>query len=318
MSPDDKYSVMHLLPTGCFGELHGELRTAALVVCIELERQITVDGHQRRFERYHPEQPLFAEFPEYFAQVYGEDLLPSRLVVSSRSDGIFQQAGKNLRIDPYLHPSIVAMARIQFRGSPIFLRIDPYFVRDDVPPPQVLESILTPADPGWWSSLNLYPGNRTGAAYQLDPSENPRDDLRAYSEFHFRHVRRLEMQARRSESDYLSMMLEELSDYRERDGYVVGRMIHWDTHAPQGTAIDAAELKHIDLAMNFYLGADADQRMSQSLSVGRIQDASSRTHLLRVDGVESKAILLLAQLFMVSESLFCEWLDDQFGKHPIR
>lgn len=147
LSGGDEDSVIGLLATGYFSELTGDSRIAAFVLCTELEREITSLAHERRFEPYHKEQPLFSHFPQYLKLVAVNELLPSEIVGQMRGDGVIQASSRFVRIDPYLHPAIVSWSRSSFPGMPLFLRIDPYFVRSEEPPMRLLEAILIPADP---------------------------------------------------------------------------------------------------------------------------------------------------------------------------
>lgn len=108
-------------------------------------------------------------------------------------------------------------------------------------------------------------------------------------------------------------MIEELADLRASDGFVLGRVIHWDTNEPQGTEAEKANVSHLDLAIYLYCGSDAVTRMSQTLAHGRVQDATVRTHLLRIEGIKANAVLAFAHQFLQSRSLLCDWFNDQFG-----
>lgn len=79
-----------------------------------------------------------------------------------------------------------------------------------------------------------------------------------------------------------------------------------------GTAPDVATVKHLDLAINVYSGKAAEQRVSESLSDGRVTNATFRTHLLRIEGIPAQALFAIAAHFFVSSVLLGEWFKDQF------
>lgn len=132
-------------------------------------------------------------------------------------------------------------------------------------------------------------------------------------------MRKLQTVVSRKAEDYISMMIEELSEYdnpvSSSQKYVIGRMIHLDSNAKVGTPFDNAKLMHLDLAYNLYKDNDADVRMRQRLSKGtKIQDATVRTHILRVEGIPFKAVLKFAQSFFQSQYLTDEWIKNEFGE----
>jgi hypothetical protein len=313
LSGSDEESVINLLTTGYFSELAGKRRVAAFVVCIDMEREVSNFSLERRFEPYHGAQPLFSHLPQLLSVTVNDELLPASLLGDHRGDGVTKIATSFLRFDPFLHPSIISWSRSTFPDLPLFLRLDPYFARDEEPLVRLLEAILIPADPSWWANLSLYPRQTRGAAYWIEPPADPRDNPQDYWDFHIRHLRRLEVHADRRDSNYFTMMVEELADFREVDGFLLGRTIHWDTVEPQGKAIDKAKVKHLDLAINLYRGSDAEARMGQNLAHGRVQDATLRTHLLRIEGISASVMLAFAQQFFQSKSLLRDWFNDQFG-----
>lgn len=68
-----------------------------------------------------------------------------------------------------------------------------------------------------------------------------------------------------------------------RMGFMVARCIHLDTLDPAGTPLDQVELQHLDLAINVYRGEHRAARFAQTLRAGKVQDASFRTHLFRIE-----------------------------------
>jgi hypothetical protein len=108
-------------------------------------------------------------------------------------------------------------------------------------------------------------------------------------------------------------MLEEVATDRISNGNLIGRCVHLDTYERPGTDQHAAPLKHLDLAINVYIDDAAARRKDTRLCDGRVEDASVRTHLLRVEGVPFAAIAEFARQFFHSSVLLQQWMRDQFG-----
>ena len=113
------------------------------------------------------------------------------------------------------------------------------------------------------------------------------------------------------------MMLEELSEYKHptdnNQEYVIGRMIHLDTDAQVGAPFANAVLNHIDLAYNLYIDDEATARLGQELCAGEpVQNATRRTHILRIEGIPFSSIFKIAQSFFKSRTLTDEWIETEF------
>lgn len=184
--------------------------------------------------------------------------------------------------------------------------------------------MVVPPQGKWWKNLKVYNRTHVGCSFILlgnDPS-NSAD----YIDYHRHNVRKLQVVASRKDSiengvvkPYLSMLIEELSEFKHPTDpnrlYVIGRMIHLDTDAEIGTPFENAVLKHIDLAYNLYIDNDATIRMNQDLSNGgKVQDATTRTHILRVEDIPFDSIFKFSISFFRSKTLVSEWFSNEFGK----
>lgn len=196
-----------------------------------------------------------------------------------------------------------------------FIRIHPYYIHDKLPPIFLYEEALRPVNPNWINSLNLYKGQSTGGHYILQPSETgdfEMDRLRFW-DYEVKKVRSLEIYAQRSNSGNLSMMIEEIKNNQEYSSYYIAKCIHLDTNNEVGTNINDTTLNHIDLAINIYDNSAYKQRINQSLSNGRVVDATYRIHLLRLEDVPFKLLINLSYLFFDNETLTEEWITEQFS-----
>lgn len=122
------------------------------------------------------------------------------------------------------------------------------------------------------------------------------------------------VQRRNSENgmqkDHTSWTIEELT-LPDQYGFILGRMIHLDTIDPWGTPFENVQLKHIDLAINVYAPHVVKSRMEWELRSWKVPDASTRTHIFRVDDVPSFFLYWLAREFLESRTLLARWMAQQ-------
>lgn len=297
---------------GYYVDLSEDERLAAWMLALEMRRMRELDLLRARFGRYSPQQVLFHSLPGLLEQARDSELLPFQPARRVRHDRVIHWDGVFVRLDPFLAPVLVTSLSAAFPKAPLFVRLDPGFASANNPREYLVEEVLVPADPNWWQSLGIHRGETKGSHYAIQDTKEPTINLQSYLDYWVRGVRTLEVHAQRTKVDYLSMMVEELVDLRESSGILLGRCIHWDTDALMGTPPEAAQVKHLDLAINVYCGKAAEQRLSESLVGGHVTDATFRTHLLRIEEVPAKALLAIAAHFFVSSVLLSEWIKDQF------
>lgn len=203
----------------------------------------------------------------------------------------------------------------------IFVRIDPYVILDEQPPKELLEAVIRPIDPKWIQKLTIYSGNMTAGEYVLqNPLDcrksgdklTPEEQLKAW-EYNISKIRKLEVYVARGNNKNLHMMIEELGEKLRYGKYFIGKCIHLDTDDVVGTPYEKATLNHMDLAINVYDKDSFEKRKEQSLSRGKVIDATVRTHILRVENVPFTHLPQLAADFLDSRTLYREWMDDMFG-----
>lgn len=298
---------------GYFTNMAGDQQLAAWVLALELGKLHQRNSLRSRFERYSNTQRLFVDLPKLLEASRERELIPLSSVKNLRTDGVVSCGTRFARIDPYLPPALVANFSATFPAAPLFVRLDPDFVKPSKPKTYLAEEVIVPADPYWWRTLGIHRGQEKGSRYALPKVKNPADDLESFLEFHVRSLRTIEVHAQRPKADYLSMMVEELVDSRQETGLLIGRCIHWDTRSPSGVSPSAADVQHLDLAINVYEGRAAEIRLAQCLSKGRVVDASFRTHLLRIESIPAQALFWIATQFFRSQILLSEWHQDQFA-----
>jgi hypothetical protein len=109
------------------------------------------------------------------------------------------------------------------------------------------------------------------------------------------------------------MMIEELPRSDDPNGFMAARCIHLDTRDPAGTPFDKVEMQHLDLALNVYCGHDRAARFGQTLQGGKVQDATFRTHLFRIECAPFLALFTFCEIFLRSRVLLSEWFNELFG-----
>jgi hypothetical protein len=313
LTPQDHDRAGGLLATGCFSAMPDDERLAAFVVCLELDDEINKLDAYRRFRRYEVEQPLFRQSPKLWSDVRDTELVATTNAHHLRRSGLVKVPGGWGRLDPLLPPELLRWVQSAFPDAPTFIRLDPWFAETEQPPEPLREAAVRPARPGWWRSLALRNREGDGGHYILQPVKPSPETQDEFWEYQVRGVRSLEIVAKRSTSGNLSMMIEEMTDDRRPNGTLIGRCIHLDTDAGAGTDQHAASLNHLDLAINMYFGEAASRRKAMRLCDGRVEDASVRTHLLRVEGVPFAATVEFARQFFHSSVLMAEWVRDQFN-----
>jgi hypothetical protein len=69
-------------------------------------------------------------------------------------------------------------------------------------------------------------------------------------------------------------------------------------------------MQHLDLAINVYEGQDRQKRFAQSLQNGKVQDASFRTHLFRIEQTPFVSLFSFCGMFLESKVLLSEWFNE--------
>ena len=271
---------------------------------------------ERACVKYSPDQPLFVGSPALWRHIrrraegggLDRELIDDR-AVSPVFNEIYRMPSGHATLSPQLPAAIPDWCRRTFPDAPRYLRLDPMRFSIDEPMGMMRKAATVPADPKWMSRLALFPRTSTYARYEL--LDVPLADDRNQSlEYRLHGLRRLEVHALRRQADYLSMMIEELPAADASNGLMVGYGIHLDTRAVFGTPIGEARLQHLDLALNVYTNEDRARREVDSIQDGRVQDATYRTHLYRIEDIPFAALFSIAPMFFRSQVLVADWFRD--------
>lgn len=267
--------------------------------------------------KYLLNQPLFAGAPSLYRHIRCREtsgtpdfeLIDDNALECVDDSEVYRVGTGYSKLPAELDPQIANWARKAFPNSPRFLHLNPWEFYANQPLQLLEEAALVPANPNWITSLALFPSQKTFASYILEDC-SPKENMSQYRDYHLGKVRKLEVTAQRRKPDYLSMMIEELTVDDEPNGLMVARCIHLDTRAKNGTPMKQATLQHLDLAINVYKGEDRAARVAGSLQLGKVVDATYRTHLFRIENLPFPSLFCIAEMFLKSRCLISEWLDD--------
>lgn len=325
LSPSDYQHLGGYLEIGFFTEFETPERIALFSFMFDIGNELKVKRLRLSFEKYEINQPLFSGEYDLFncirknkEGVADLELIDTACLQSIHDSEIFSRNGYFYRIDGYLSQALYPLCKKSFPDSPIFIRLDPTVRYSEQPLFQLNEEVLIPANPNWWQNLNIHRRNKEGASYILYPKEPNKDSLQEYWEYNVKGIRRLDVVAKRNNDGNLSMMIEELSDRDSDSGITIGRCIHLDTDDDIGTPFNESKINHLDLAINVYEGSALQNRYAGNLANGyKVEDATFRTHLLRIENIPLKSIFLFVLIFFQSKTLICDWFSDQFKRNEI-
>ena len=305
------------LEIGYFNTLSAHDRIAAFLSCFEIENRKLCQNLKNRYNKYSQNQNLFLNnklFNPIRKRENGNpdyELIELEAVSSIDDSEVVKIDNGYAKIDSFLNPNIVWWSKTTFPESPIFLRLNPEFQSREEPLRMLNEEILMPADPSWWKKLKIHKNNTSGSSYVIQDPVTPVGNLQKHWDYHVNGIRNLQVFCKRNNSGNLSIMFEELSVKYINSGVLLGRCIHFDSNAPFGTDISNAELNHLDLALNFYEGDSINSRQSQDLALGKVENANFRSHLFRIERIPFESIIAYVMMFLKSDYLKVEWLNDQ-------
>lgn len=316
LTSEDENGLSGYLAIGFFAGRTRRERLAAVAMTFEVEHEWKRHEVKRLCERYDSGQRLFQSVPGLFDKIRRRangsqdfELIDVSAVSSVGGSEIYRAGGGFAKLCPYLSPGIVNWAHHEWPTAPAFVRLDAGYYSATQPLQLLTEATLVPANPRWLEDFSLRKGMKDFAAYHLldrPASEGPAE----YWDYHAKNVRRLEVHVERREDDYLTMMIEELPRPDDPSGLMIARCIHLDTLDPALTPLGKVEMQHLDLAINVYEGDDRQMRFAQSLQNGKVQDASFRTHLFRIERTPFVSLFSFCGMFLESKVLLSEWLNE--------
>lgn len=308
------------LELGYFTAFESSDRIALFAFMFDVGNALKTKLLRNVFKKYEINQPLFSGDTEFFNCIRKKssgnldlELIDTIFLENVQDSEIFSRNGFFYKIDAHLNKALYPLCKRNFDDSPIFIRLDPTIRYSSQPFFQLNEEVLIPANPNWWENLNIHRRNKEGASYILHPTEPKKNSHQEFWEYKIKGIRRLDVVAKRNNDDNLSMMIEELSDKETDSEITIGRCIHLDTNDKFGTPFSSSILNHLDLAINVYEGKALKKRYDSNLAKGtKVEDATYRTHLFRIENVPLKSIFLFVLVFFQSKTLINDWFKDQF------
>jgi hypothetical protein len=316
LSSKEETDLIGYLVSGFFTGRSSRSRLASFAMAFDVQHEAARLRLKAQCHPYSETQPLFLNVPSLFDQIRRREngnkdyeLVDLAAIKSVSGSEIYSAGNGFAKLCPFLSPSIVDWAQKEWPSAKTYVRLDADAYFKTMPLQLLTEATLVPANPRWLRDFSLRKGMKDFAAYQLHNRPLSEGHLE-YWDYHVRHLRRLEIHVQRRKDDYLSMLIEELPRPDDPNGLMVGRCIHLDTQDPVGTPLSKVIMLHLDLAINVYADEDRSRRFAQSLQHGKVQDATFRTHLFRIEKTPFVSLFFLGELFLQSKMLLSEWLTD--------
>lgn len=322
MSTEEKDKCKGYLSIGAFTSLGVDEQLACYSIIIEAEHCRELKRRIRMNQKYKGDEPIFHNEDLQNKIVHDGDLVDYSSLKRIDGKNIIKIGDKYGRIDPRIPMDFFHWLEDCFYDKERSVHVNPYDIYNEIPSQILLECIIQPPKHEWWNTLKIYNGESCG--YSSILLGNDISDEQDYHDYNVLGIRKLQVSATRQNAiargtGNMQIMIEELTKiYECRDStksYLIGRMIHLDTDAKTGTPFNNAILNHIDIAENLYIGDTAYNRYNQDLATEhRIEDATYRTHLLRVDNIGFDNIFKFAYAFFKSKKLVDEWKAAEFSE----
>ncbi|USK62295.1 hypothetical protein [Peribacillus asahii] len=309
---------------------------AALVaMLLEIQKENHIHFKILSFEEYDSSQPIFQRHPELLEKLrvkpsggVDKELIQLNAVQYEPFPDFPKYRTCSYKnsfflVNGYLNGAISRYLIDKYGKKNLYIRIDPYTVLDQAPPLLLEEEFLRPPNPHWIERLKIHSNQSEGSELFLPrlTGEQVKGDpwkTQQFWEYNEKKIRKLQTIAtmkneNHNKNKHFSMSLEELSEESIEDGMLIGRMIHLDSIDSYDTPFDKVKLNHLDLAINVYMGESIEKRLSESLASGStVTNATFRTHLIRADNIMFADILEIAPRFFKSQTMFEEWVKEQF------
>ena len=285
---------------------------AALIADLNYRQEISF--LRNSLEKYSINQPLFNSDNDLLTHTVSKnELIPSTLFqIDDHMANVVRFAnGKYAYIDESLEPSIVQ--HLKERGLTYSVRINPNYVYDN---PSILHKreIWRAPSPKWKNAIGIKRGSDDGFSHYIPDDIDITTNSLAYHDRRILHICRIEGFYKRRDDGYFKMEVEELKKEEHpflEEYYIIGRMIHLDSIEDGEKGLNA-KLKHIDLAINLYIGYDAICRDRTRFEYsGEKVEGIPRSHILRLNDAQLSDIILFSTFFE-SRYLQDEWINGMF------
>jgi hypothetical protein len=313
VTSDDAANAAGMLSTGYFVTYIGADRIAAFAAQADISARCQQLFLQRRCSPYSRGDALFHAYPHLFDTLLNDELIPLSEVPRRRGAGHVAVGSHFAAIDGAVTPELLDWVTDTFPTLPKWIRLDAHSLWDKCPMRTVREAIIVPTRPEWWRDLSVINRTNFHARHDLFPVTPSPQTVLEFWDYEVRHIRRLEVNVARDGRGTLSLLIEELSHIDPATQQLLGYCLHLDTVDPVGTSFAASTLLHLDLAINLYECQRAAEREAATLRDGVNVEATSRTHIFRINNVPFTSLPGFCRRFFRAASLADEYLHAQFG-----
>lgn len=299
-------------------------------VIYDIFYSILISNHRyhrkNSFENYSKSQPLFCCYPELIEKISIQGKKEYLPVTELRYEGMkiscdnvkftaFSYKNHYFSV-PYMSADLMNyLLDIYFDN--LLVHVSPYHIyKIDQTQSYIEKGVLRPINPKYINNFRLqkgYTGGLYDFSYMNDKLKHNEIYVRSFSicQTTLVNSQGLEVIVIERKND-MSMMIEELVINRT-ENHLVGYCIHLDILNALGKNLTKMKINHIDLAINIYEGQDMLRRVDEKLCDGKkTTDATYRTHLLRIENIPFLDMIKIASMFLQSQCLVMDWIDDQF------
>lgn len=310
-----------------------EIKSYHTDIMYSLFYEIFISNHKyhrlNSFKKYDKSQPLFSTYPDLFSVISNHEnpeYIPAKelqykglCIDDAEVKFIAFKYKKHLLEIPYANIELIEYILNEYNYD-FDLHVSPYHIHNIENTQSCYKhGVIRPIDTKYINCFNLEKGF-TGGLYDFSyMNEVLKDNETYYRSFKICQTslvgsQGLEVVVKNRNKD-MSMMLEELV-INKFENYLTGYCVHLDILNAYKCDLTCMKVNHIDLAINIYENKDMEHRLHEKLSDGKkLTKASYRTHLLRLENIPFLDIIKIISLFMKSQCLVMDWINDQFPNY---
>jgi len=267
---------------------------ALISVSVDLQNAVRVHRSKSVHRHYEPGDPLIVDNRALRAGngIRDGELVPLPKLKELPGDWFVYKCGFNrVYLDPDLDPRIVRLVMTDVPRGKIWVRLlpsSPDFVIGQTKPKHLwLCDVPTRVD-------------QSGETFPDHPIEKALGIIK------------LQWAGRyQANKQYFSLSVEQLIQPTPAEPWCYGLMIHLDGQSNTPEIGLDNQLGHLDLAINYYEGVAAQERLEQPHDLPKKTDASYRIHLFRVEGMQFRLLSFVAQIFFPGTGCLLKWLEPR-------
>jgi len=273
---------------------------ALLAVSVDLQNAVRIRHSKNIHRLYEPGDPINVDSRKLKAGIRDDELVSLEKLKDIPEEWFVYKFGFNrLYLDAELDPRIVKLALTDVPREKVWIRLlpsPPDYVLGDARPKHLWLCDLPNRVDDSGEALPKHPIERVDGTIKLQWAGRYQANKR-----------------------YFSLSVEQLIK-PNAEPWCYGLMIHLDGYSDRPEIEMDNRLEHLDLAINYYEGLAAKDRLEQPHDMPKKTDADYRIHLFRVEGMRYELVSLLAQLFLPGTTSLFEWMKPirHLGELPRR